>query len=343
METLARGQRLQSGLPGNSVSHHQTQRPTTLHVNMELLLTNQLREVLLAGVAQLPSELRQSIQAALDLNPAESSEPESTISHKLLVSLAKWSRTESAKARGKWLISGVSRSVRGWEGAHSQLAISKLTLLTHRNSGVLPQQPAIVDRSVRSSAASQSQGEHFAPPHHPLPHADDLISHPAQSPELEAILAQIQLSNDRKSYARMTALSQPTYTSTLPMSDPHDRAQLGLAPLTIQEEWADIKKQLAAVVNVLASMAAVATAVWWVSGGRGVGEVSRCAVLLPPFRDANDPTSMTPQRLALSMGGAIAISAIEAFLYWRYFSQEATSAKPSKPRVLKFDKTKAIQ
>ena len=72
----------------------------------------------------------------------------------------------------------------------------------------------------------------------------------------------------------MTSLHQPTFTSSLPQHDPHDRAKLGLPPLTVAEEWAEVKKQLAAIVNVLASMAAVATAVWWVGGGRGVGEVS---------------------------------------------------------------------
>lgn len=72
----------------------------------------------------------------------------------------------------------------------------------------------------------------------------------------------------------MTSLHQPAFTSSLPLTDPHDRKHLGLAPLTVAEEWADVKKQLVAIVNVLASMGAVATAVWWVGGGRGVGEVS---------------------------------------------------------------------
>lgn len=45
------------------------------------------------------------------------------------------------------------------------------------------------------------------------------------------------------------------------------------------------------------------------------------------------------QRLALSMGGAVAIGAIEAFLYWRYFTQEPSKeVKTSKAaRVLRFD------
>ncbi|GAA5979130.1 hypothetical protein JCM5350_007077 [Sporobolomyces pararoseus] len=115
-----------------------------------------------------------------------------------------------------------------------------------------------------------------------------------KSPELLAILSSIQLSQDRLAYTSLTSLSQPTYRSLLPMTDVH----ASQTPKTVAEEWGQIKKELSAIVNVLVSMAAVFTGVWYV--GFGYSHAIR---------------------LGLSLFGAVAIAAIEGWLYWRVFSR----------------------
>ena len=49
---------------------------------------------------------------------------------------------------------------------------------------------------------------------------------------------------------------------------------------------------------------------------------------------------LVPQRLMLSMAGAVAIAAIEAFLYWRFFTRESREEPAKRTRgakVLAFD------
>ncbi|BGP56448.1 hypothetical protein JCM8202_001812 [Rhodotorula sphaerocarpa] len=118
-----------------------------------------------------------------------------------------------------------------------------------------------------------------------------------KSPELLAILADIQLRQDRLAYSSMTSLAAPAPRSLLPLDDPHDRACSSQPPKSVAEEWTEIRRELGAIVNVAASMLAVATAVWWVGGGRSYAA-----------------------RLGLAMAGAVAIAAIEGFLYWRFFA-----------------------
>ncbi|GAA6015819.1 hypothetical protein JCM10207_008807 [Rhodosporidiobolus poonsookiae] len=121
-----------------------------------------------------------------------------------------------------------------------------------------------------------------------------------KSPELLAILAQIQLDADRVSYAQLTSLGPAPHPSLFshPHADAHDPARWGGKPKTAAEEWKEIRREVGAIVNVAASMAAVATAVWWVGGGRSYAA-----------------------RLSLAMLGAVAIAAIEGFLYYRFFTR----------------------
>ncbi|KAI5479228.1 ATPase, vacuolar ER assembly factor, Vma12 [Pseudohyphozyma bogoriensis] len=141
------------------------------------------------------------------------------------------------------------------------------------------------------------------------------------SPELLAILSSIQLANDRAEYAAMTAVDRPVFTSSLPMRDQYDPAMRGGSAKTIAEEWKEIQREVAAILNVGASMAAVGTAVWWVGGGRSYAA-----------------------RLSLAMAGALAIAAIEAFLYYRFFTRHSSAksdgkkkAAATKLKVLAFD------
>ncbi|BGP49558.1 hypothetical protein JCM10450v2_005452 [Rhodotorula kratochvilovae] len=110
-----------------------------------------------------------------------------------------------------------------------------------------------------------------------------------KSPELLAILSSIQLTQDRAAYASLTSLLPAPHPSLVPLHDPYDPSALGTAAKSPAEEWREIRRELSAIVNVGASMAAVGTAVWW--------------------------------RILLSLAGAIAIAAIEAFLYYRFFTR----------------------
>ncbi|GAA6062884.1 hypothetical protein JCM10212_002106 [Sporobolomyces blumeae] len=127
-----------------------------------------------------------------------------------------------------------------------------------------------------------------------------------KSPELLAILSRIQLEQDRVAYSHLTSLDPPSHRSLLPLNDRHDPHQHPLlsggvaqpGERTVAQEWNEIKRELGAIVNVLASMMAVGTAVWWVGGGRSYAA-----------------------RLGLAMLGAVSIALIEGFLYWRFFSR----------------------
>lgn len=98
---------------------------------------------------------------------------------------------------------------------------------------------------------------------------------PVQSPELLAILAEIQLAQDRASYARMTQPATnksslfPSMESTM-----NDMTMGSAQEVATAGDWNEIRRQVSAIVNVIASMATVATGVWWVGGGRSTGAVS---------------------------------------------------------------------
>lgn len=167
---------------------------------------------------------------------------------------------------------------------------------------------------------------------HPSGQAADsdsrLLLRAPQSPELLAILADIQLRQDRLAYSSMTTLAAPAPRSLLPLDDPHDRAYSSQPPKSVAEEWTEIRRELGAIVNVAASMLAVATAVWWVGGGRSYAAVSRrrkgSTLFLASspryFLSSDRLSSDRSQRLGLAMAGAVAIAAIEGFLYWRFFA-----------------------
>lgn len=130
--------------------------------------------------------------------------------------------------------------------------------------------PAPPDRHSRSSPpatrACQSRPLAFRCTGADLP--------PSQSPELLAILASIQLQQDRASYASMTSILGPQYISSLPLNDAFDPAVHGGKTKTMAEEWMEVRRQVGAIINVGASMMTVATGVWWVGGGRSVQAVS---------------------------------------------------------------------
>ncbi|GAA5904819.1 hypothetical protein JCM8208_001366 [Rhodotorula glutinis] len=125
-----------------------------------------------------------------------------------------------------------------------------------------------------------------------------------KSPELLAILSSIQLSQDRLAYASLTSLLPAPHPSLVPPHTAHEGRHKSPA-----EEWTEIRRELGAIVNVGASMAAVATAVWWVSFGFSYLE-----------------------RIALSFVGALAIAAVEAFLYYRFFTRASRTEPASQPR-----------
>ncbi|SGZ21630.1 BQ5605_C021g09392 [Microbotryum silenes-dioicae] len=159
----------------------------------------------------------------------------------------------------------------------------------------------------------------YAPPLKPrekvkiLEHACDTLC----SPELLAILAKIQLDQDRESYKAMTSTGPTSYyRSTLPMKDLHDPEYSGRTT-TEAEDWQLVRKQVSAIANVGASMAAVGTGVWWVGGGRTYAA-----------------------RLVLALTGAVLIGLIETFLYYRFFTREKGSIGVglTKTKRLRFEK-----
>ncbi|KAM0756532.1 hypothetical protein T439DRAFT_376707 [Meredithblackwellia eburnea MCA 4105] len=131
-----------------------------------------------------------------------------------------------------------------------------------------------------------------------------------KSPELLAILSSLQLAQDKATYASMTRLDGgPSLLSTslLPLRDAHDPSQNGKPAQTIAEEWAEVGQEVGAILNVVASMLAVGTAVWWVGGGRSYAA-----------------------RLSLAMSGAAAIAAVEGVLYYFYFNRKSIYSRSEK-------------
>lgn len=139
----------------------------------------------------------------------------------------------------------------------------------------------------------------------------------------------------------MTSLRGPQIHSLLPLNDIHE---VGGKERTVVEEWAEVRREVGAIVNVGASMLAVGVAIWWVGGGRSYAEVrfSRSCVR---SEGANAEFWLVLQRLSLAMGGAGLIGAMEGFLYYRFFNretaQEAGKTGGARGKLLQFDKTRS--
>ncbi|POY72172.1 hypothetical protein BMF94_4809 [Rhodotorula taiwanensis] len=222
----------------------------------------------------LPVELRQRVASHLDQvddhdppSPATSAAAarKAAIPHEVLVEISQWAR---ARAGNEALEDS------------DNYRLASLLRLTDVHAPPLPERVKRKTEPMPSSA------------------------HTLQSPELLAILAEIQLDQDRRSYSSMTSLSPAGRPSLIPLNDPHTPFG-GSTTKSVAEEWTEIKRELGAVVNVTASMLAVATAVWWVGGGRSYAA-----------------------RLGLALTGAIAIAAVEGFLYYRFFT--ALAAKQAR-------------
>ncbi|KAK9895305.1 hypothetical protein P389DRAFT_91035 [Cystobasidium minutum MCA 4210] len=139
-----------------------------------------------------------------------------------------------------------------------------------------------------------------------------------RSPELEAILAPIRLAQEQATYASFLSsssslLDRPSThrdAFSLNNTETWDFRTASHPNTTVKQEWDAVRKELSAVANVLASMAAVATAVWWAAG-----------------------TTALAQKTLMSLFGAIAIAAIEGFLYTRFFQKYRESRSIKKPAL----------
>jgi len=136
-----------------------------------------------------------------------------------------------------------------------------------------------------------------------------------RSAKLEAILAPIRLAQEQASYADMMSPSAQPVPRNLDLHDTSSHWDFNTAShprLTVRQEWEAARKELSAVFNVLASMAAVGTAVWWISGGY-----------------------LLAQRVLMSLFGAIGIGAVEGLLY--VLLSRSRSSKP--PKAFTVDRT----
>ncbi|GAA5966690.1 hypothetical protein JCM8115_000254 [Rhodotorula mucilaginosa] len=192
---------------------------------------------------------------------------------------------------------------------HHQSTTRQAETARSQSGGTVPH-PLLVDVSAwTKSHGTPEQRDHYRLAN--LLRLTDVYAPPlperVKSPELLAILADIQLRQDRIAYSSMTSLAPAPHPSLIPLHDPYDDPAHngGGRTKSVAEEWAEIRRELGAIVNVGASMLAVGTAVWWVGGGRSYAA-----------------------RLCLALAGAVAIAAIEGFLYYRFFS--ALSAKKAR-------------
>lgn len=131
-------------------------------------------------------------------------------------------------------------------------------------------------------------------------HAHQALFARPQSFELLAILAQIQLDADRRSYASLTSLSPAPHPSLVPLHDPFDSTAYGGPVKSVAEEWKEIRREVGAIVNVGASMLAVGTGLWWVGGGRSYAEVRRVFfravwACRTPLTDAREHAASLPR------------------------------------------------
>jgi len=141
-----------------------------------------------------------------------------------------------------------------------------------------------------------------------------------RSAELEKILAGIALEQEKAEYERMTkglgaASSNGLFGAGAASSSEQD---LGLKMSADERaEWDAAKRELSAIINVLASMIGIGVAVYMVGGGYALGT-----------------------RVGLALGGAFAIGAIEAYLYYRAFTrgdskkQQPPSRQPLQPQAV---------
>jgi len=91
------------------------------------------------------------------------------------------------------------------------------------------------------------------------------------------------------------------------------------------QEWRETGREVTAVINVLVSMFAVATAAWWASGG------------LPRSSMVSRPSEGLGVRVLFSLVASLVIGAIEGWLYLRMFQRRgegqaaAAASKPARP------------
>ncbi|WFD19946.1 hypothetical protein MCAP1_002189 [Malassezia caprae] len=85
--------------------------------------------------------------------------------------------------------------------------------------------------------------------------------------ELDASLEAIRRAHEESEYARMVSWTPSQRAPAAPY-----RLSSEVAPHAVaaeHEAWREARSQLSALVNILLSMGAVATAVWWGAGSRG--------------------------------------------------------------------------
>ncbi len=186
-------------------------------------------------------------------------------------------------------------------------------------------------------------------------------THTPQSAELEESLARIRAQQEADSYAAMTTTqssssgaetkllkgytfkdagfvsstgssSGPSYRpSTSTSVVPSERGVNALSPEAEAREWAQIRKAISAIINVLVSMFGVATAVYLAAGSS--------AALTVPYRTI------------LALLGALVVGGAEGVLYVRSFSQadeknklkELKGSKEKKSKYLDADTLRRMQ
>jgi Endoplasmic reticulum-based factor for assembly of V-ATPase len=129
-----------------------------------------------------------------------------------------------------------------------------------------------------------------------------------------------QDSNLLKGYT-LTSTSHPppstlktNYTPVVPTE--RSRGPLALTATQEAEEWAQIRRVLSAILNVLVSMGGVATALYWAA--------SSSSSLSVPFRTL------------LALAGALLVGGAEAFLYVRSFSAAEESERRKREKLKGF-------
>ncbi|KAE8259410.1 hypothetical protein A4X13_0g1033 [Tilletia indica] len=156
-----------------------------------------------------------------------------------------------------------------------------------------------------------------------------------RSPELEKSLAAIRLAQEQAEYERMSTISQPhnkkrsLFNLTEPPRPYHnaDSARLTIPTLSVQkltpeqeaEEWAEANKQISAVLNIVVSMGAVATAAWWAAGSASVIWKTLVCLLL-----------------------AIVVGVAETVMYARYWRVSVEQTATRKAKMTGFDAGKAL-
>lgn len=94
---------------------------------------------------------------------------------------------------------------------------------------------------------------------------------PIQSAELIETLRQIKLMQEQEEYDRMMTSGEAyakgrKVTSVFQASKEKENHWQTKSNRTEAEEWEQVRKQIGAIVNVVLSVAAVATATWWAGG-----------------------------------------------------------------------------